>query len=203
VQLQRCFGLGSIVFFSSAVIATGLFGLASTPKPERVDDRHPRLRLRTFNMAATSVIAFGVVCIAALFVAGWGSAPARMQYFYVLSAFWGAIFGSLVSLTQDCLWQVLPPDVGTAHAMGYSSMWRMLGLCLSNIIMGVVLNMFPDYHHATSGPGTTFTGYRLGGYVVICVSALCLTLASATILLTVPRLHQKYANGTHEHPPDA
>merc|ERR1712083_1168651 len=61
--------------------------------------------------------------------------------FYILSALLGATFGLVFSRFQDCTWQLLPPNVEFANAMGFSTMWKLLGAGLGNFIAGLILDL--------------------------------------------------------------
>jgi len=208
LQLQRHFSLVSIVFFLSAAIAAALNALAAPPKPKRVVDRQTEVRAQSFHMTATSVVAFGVVCIMIPFLRIFHDVPTRTRVFYVVASFMGATFGSVFSRFQDCNWQLLPPGVETANAMGYSTMWKLLGAGLGNFGAGLVLDLFQyDHrtasigHHATSaGSGSTLVAYRFAGYLAMCLSSAGFVLVSAMLVLTLPRIA---AEGMEKSPESA
>merc|ERR1719361_2866016 len=81
----------------------------------------------------------------------------RAGSFYVISALLGASFGSVFSRFQDCNWQLLPPQIETANAMGFSTMWKLLGAGLGNFIAGLVLDVFQTDSGVLPGPGSTKT----------------------------------------------
>jgi len=158
-------------------------------------------------MTATSVIAFGIVCILIPFLRLFQSLPTRIRIFYVLAGFLGATFGSVFSRFQDCNWQLLPPGVETANAMGYSTMWKLLGAGLGNFGAGLVLDFFVYTHDTASighqvtsaGPSTSSIAYQFSGYVAMCLSSAAFVLISAALVMTLPRLATSATSAEKSH----
>lgn len=192
VSLQRHFSLISIDFFLSAAVAAVLNALVSPKKPPRDSSANAssEIRVATFRYTAFAVISFGVVCILMPLIHWIPQKVHRAQAFYFLSALLGATFGTVYARFQDCTWQLLPPKVEFANAMGFSTMWKLLGAGLGNFFSGLVLDLFQsetklpadtDAEHATH-----LVAYRVGGYMAVCFGCAALAFVTGSLVLTIP-----------------
>lgn len=207
IPLQRHFSMVSIDFFLCAAVAAALNALAAPPKRRNAKGtaEPAELRAQSFHMTAASVIAFGVTCILLPGVRLIQGLSTRLRVFYVLAGFLGAAFGSVYSRFQDCNWQLLPPGVETANAMGYSTLWKLLGAGLGNFGAGLVLDLFVYNHttaaighHASGTSSTTMIAYKFSGYLAMCLGSAAFVLVSAALVLTLPRLASS-ARSTDAH----
>lgn len=193
VHLRKHFGLISMVFFLSAAVAAVLNAVCSPKKPQQGDRRNTgEIRVTSFRYTAFAVMSFGVVCILLPFVTFFPQKANRAQAFYFLAALLGATFGSVYARFQDCTWQLLPQNVEFANAMGFSTMWKLLGAGLGNFIAGLILDLFPTDHprwDAPTAPGekSKLIAYQLGGYMAVCWISALLAFATGGLVLTIPR----------------
>jgi len=193
VALQRHFSLISIDFFLSAAVAAVLNAVISPKKPNsgRGTPGSGEIRESSFKFTAIAVISFGVVCVLMPFVYFLPHKANRAQALYILGSFLGATFGSVFARFQDCTWQLLPPKVEFANAMGFSTMWKLLGAGLGNFFSGLVLDLFQsdrplpvdtDIKHATH-----LVAYKIGGYMAVCFGSAALAFITGGLVLTIPR----------------
>uniref|UniRef100_A0A7S0B329 Major facilitator superfamily (MFS) profile domain-containing protein n=1 Tax=Pyrodinium bahamense TaxID=73915 RepID=A0A7S0B329_9DINO len=190
VRLQRHFSLISIDFFLSAAVAAVLNALVSPKRPKGSSNSASELRESSFRYTAFATMSFGIVCVLMPFVSFFAQKANRAQAFYVLSALLGATFGSVYARFQDCTWQLLPPNVEFANAMGFSTMWKLLGAGLGNFIAGLVLDLFqkkqqlpPD---ADTLHATHLVAYQIGGYYAVCFGSAFLAFVTGALVLTIP-----------------
>jgi len=189
ISLQMHFSLISIDFFMSAAVAAALNAMLA-PKARKTPGRtsaFTEIRANSFQITAVSVIAFGIACLLMPFVYVFPSRAGRINAFYIISAFLGATFGSVYARFQDCSWQLLPPNVETANAMGFSTMWKLLGAGLGNFIAGLVLDLFQEQTVGTVGDGTSLIAYRKAGYVTVCMTSAVLAFIAGGLVLLLPQ----------------
>lgn len=126
-----------------------------------------------FLVVAT--ICFGITVLLIPCIALFQEPESRDRAFYLCTVVFGGTFGVAFSLFQDLTWELLPPDVDFANAMGFNVMSRLLGIGLGNFACGLMLDMCLD---KTSMEIVT---YKTEGYVMMCVfSGCCVLLAAAT-----------------------
>eukprot|EP00413_Alexandrium_margalefii_P044357 CAMPEP_0204604854 /NCGR_PEP_ID=MMETSP0661-20131031/58128_1 /ASSEMBLY_ACC=CAM_ASM_000606 /TAXON_ID=109239 /ORGANISM="Alexandrium margalefi, Strain AMGDE01CS-322" /LENGTH=595 /DNA_ID=CAMNT_0051616045 /DNA_START=89 /DNA_END=1876 /DNA_ORIENTATION=- len=191
VSLQRHFSLISIDFFLSAAVAAVLNALVSPKKPTgQSTASQSEIRESSFRFTAFAVMSFGVVCILMPFVHFLPHKATRAQALYFLAALMGATFGSVYSRFQDCTWQLLPPNVEFANAMGFSTMWKLLGAGLGNFFSGLVLDLFQSAAPLPAGTDVThathLVAYKLGGYMAVCFGSAALAFIAGGLVLTIP-----------------
>jgi len=191
VRLQRHFSLISIDFFLSAAVAAVLNALVSPKKPPttRVTESAD-IRVTSFRLTAFATLSFGVVCVLMPFVHFFPHEGDRAKAFYVLASGLGATFGSVYARFQDCTWQLLPPKIEFANAMGFSTMWKLLGAGLGNFIAGLVLDLFqsdkPLPLDIVNTRQTNLVGYKIGGYMAVCWGSAVLAFITGFLVLTIP-----------------
>jgi len=195
VRLQRHFSLISIDFFLSAAVAAALNALAAPKKPANGERAAAtEIRATSFKLTAVAVISFGIVCILMPFVHFFPHKANRAQAFYFLAALMGATFGSVYARFQDCTWQLLPPNVEFANAMGYSTMWKLLGAGLGNFLAGLVLDLFQEKNQLAadaSHHNTNLIAYKIGGYMAVCFGSAFLAFVTGALVLTIPGKAEK------------
>ncbi|CAK0809393.1 unnamed protein product [Prorocentrum cordatum] len=193
VEMQMQFSLVSIDFFLSAAAASALNVMLAPGRGHSEDASEGQLllatevRRRSFQMTAASVFAFALVVALIPFLVLLETVEARRGAFYVLSALMGATFGSVYSRFQDCNWQLLPSDVETATAMGFSTMCKLLGAGLGNFVAGLVLDLCQSREmrrHAHADHAAV--AYGPGGYAILCTACSALVFAAGVLVLTIP-----------------
>lgn len=190
VALQRNFSLISIDFFLAAAVAASLNGvlLPNKQKVQRGQTPSWEVRSGSFIVTALATIGFGIVCLLLPFVYFFHTQLMRARALYILSALLGATFGLVFSRFQDCTWQLLPPNVEFANAMGFSTMWKLLGAGLGNFFSGLILDLCQkdeEFLPNTKGK-TTLVGYRFIGYLIVCACSGLLSFSAAALVFTIP-----------------
>lgn len=194
IRLQTQFSLISIDFFLSAAVAAILSSLAAPSRGARQAGNHTgassftEIRVNSFRMTAASVIGFGVVALLMPYVSLIHSLSGRELAFYILTGALGACFGCVFSRFQDCNWQLLPPGVETANAMGFSTMCKLLGAGLGNFAAGLILDAFQDGNFVDdSETSMLIVKYKQAGYIVLCAVSAVLAFVAGTMVLLIPR----------------
>lgn len=210
IEVQMQFSLVSITFFLSAAVAAVLNMMLASGRgnPEEVSGGQPlvatEVRWRSFQMTAASVFSFGLVVAMIPFLVLLETIEARRGAFYVLSALMGATFGSVYSRFQDCTWQLLPSNVETATAMGFSTMCKLLGAGLGNFGAGVILEFFQSRGFSHHGMPVGAAGhvdhmsvaYGPIGYSILCAASATCVIAAGVLILTIPgRVAEEQAKG--------
>lgn len=77
----------------------------------------------------------------------------RLIVYYMLSVGLGLAFGCAYSIIQVLTWVLLPADADVANAMGFVTVVKVVGLGVSNIAAGLILDFFqtPDHHASIVG----------------------------------------------------
>lgn len=224
VMLQKNFSFISIDFFLCAACATivgAVMAPAKDDMPAADSAGAAEIRKHAFLITAMSAMLFGIIVLFMPIIQAFHSQQVRSQAFYVLAGLLGATFGSVYSRFQDCTWQLLPRDVEVANAMGFATMAKLLGAGLGNFVSGVILSFFRignHAHHASATkttdnvPGSASTvadleGYKIGGYIVMCVVCALCVFASGALTLQIPSIAERdaaFVNVTEDekkHPP--
>merc|ERR1719401_261341 len=168
--------MGSIIFFLAAAIASVLVAAADPKKRQQRRQEQAggsqsphgertwaaaelldqRGRLLVLSMSIFGVIVLLIPCLCL-----FQERQSRDRAFYTMTGFFGAAFGVSFSLFQDLTWQILPPEVNFANAMGFNVMSRLLGVGLGNFFCGIILDM-------SYKGGQVATVYEPVGYVIMC-----------------------------------
>jgi len=189
ISLQMHFSLISTDFFLSAAVAAALNAVLAprAPKTPGRTSAFTEVRANSFRVTAASVIGFGVAALLMPFVYLFPTQEARINAFYIISALLGATFGCCYARFQDCTWQLLPPNVETANAMGFSTMWKLLGAGLGNFAAGLVLDFFQDPTVGVSDDKAALIGYSKFGYIAVCVASAVLAFFAGGLVLMLPK----------------
>jgi len=202
ISLQMHFSFISIDFFLSAAVAAVLNALLS-PKAVKTPGRKSaftEIRAKSFHITAASVIGFGIVCLLMPFVYVFPTQEQRINAFYVMSALFGAGFGSVYARFQDCCWQLLPPNVETANAMGFSTMWKLLGAGLGNFVAGLMLDFFQSPLVGIGEDAGMLIQYRKTGYIAVCGTSAMLAFIAGGLVLLLPRRANEGREATDVQP---
>jgi len=206
--LQMHFSFISIDFFLAAAVAAALNALTAPKKAQpgapiaEVKEGSPAAleakerKKRSFRITALSIIAFGWICFAMPFVHMFHTHNSRMQAFYIVAALLGTSFGSVYARFQDCQWQLLPKNVETANAMGFSTTAKLLGAGLGNFVAGLILDLFQSHvkmQAGSDGRTTNLIAYHISGYHVLCTVSALLSWVSGYLVLTLPRQVEEHA----------
>jgi len=198
IRMQQYFSAGSIVFFLSAAIASVIVAALDPAKRPRSTETsagavsdggrawasaellEQRGRLLMLSMSSFGVVVLLIPCL------GLFSEPqSRDRGYYTLTAVFGAAFGVSFSLFQDLTWQILPPEVNFANAMGFNVMSRLLGVGLGNFFCGVILEL------SYSGDHGLATVYQPSGYVIMCTFSGLAVLVSTLVANSAISLARK------------
>jgi len=183
VQLQRTFSATSIVFFLSAAVSSVVSGVAFK-RPAQVGDHTAQAQTDMESLVSrgrtlvVSMVTFAMIVLLIPCIGAFQLRESRKRVFFVLAGFFGAAFGAAFSLFQDLTWQLLPPDVSCANAMGFNVMSRLLGIGLGNFGAGLIL----DYSYSQLG-AADMSGvvYRPEGYAIMCGCCFVATLTSSAV----------------------
>mmetsp|Transcript_14758 Transcript_14758/g.26590 ORF Transcript_14758/g.26590 Transcript_14758/m.26590 type:complete len:685 (-) Transcript_14758:53-2107(-) len=196
VALQEHFSGSSIMFFVSAALAAVLSGAGpprppsanpsaqrlATQEPEAAEDSH---LIKSIVRMAISVTTFALLCFGIPYVALLPQRQARLIIFYVTAAVFGYTFGLSFSQFQGITWQLLPPGIDLANAMGFNVMSRLLGLGVGNFIAGLIL----DFFYVDTGDDAlddfSSGGYGFIGYVTMCTASGIATLIAAALSYSI------------------
>mmetsp|Transcript_17896 Transcript_17896/g.36140 ORF Transcript_17896/g.36140 Transcript_17896/m.36140 type:complete len:451 (+) Transcript_17896:1-1353(+) len=193
VAMQQHFSMGSIVFFCAAAIASVLVA-AMDPRKRR--QRGPAQPGSSGDSATTgsvdaactmaevleqrgkvlvsSMCCFGLIVLLIPILSCFPDRDTRGRAYYTIAALFGASFGTSFSLFQDLTWQILPQEVNFANAMGFNVMSRLLGVGLGNFLAGLILD-------ATYETVDGRSGYRVSGYVIMCLFSGVSVLVSSAV----------------------
>lgn len=208
VAMQEHFSIGSIFFFLAAAIASVLIALVHAKKPPRPatrpqaapseaseaqqsamtgaqsTERHwaaaevmeQRGRMLTIAMCTFGIIILLIPCLG-LIKDSWH----RDRAYYIMTVCFGFSFGVSFSLFQDLTWQMLPPEVNFATAMGFNVMSRLAGVGLGNFLCGLILEMSYD---VVDG----MVVYSIAGYVIMCTLSGIAILVSTAVATSAIKL---------------
>jgi len=194
VRMQLHFSLSSIVFFLSAAAASCSIALYNRAS-QAVGMAEEEILVQRARLLVFSMIVFGLVVIVLPVLSLFEEEYARNVVFYCFSTIFGGAFGACFSLFQDMTWQLLPPDIHVANAMGFNVMSRLLGVGLGNFIAGIILEFSyqgerlesTEMTAATAVAGSLVSGdalvrvYSPGGYVIMCTCSGVAVLISAAL----------------------
>uniref|UniRef100_A0A7S4SF44 Major facilitator superfamily (MFS) profile domain-containing protein n=1 Tax=Alexandrium monilatum TaxID=311494 RepID=A0A7S4SF44_9DINO len=201
---QQQFSLGAIVFFLSAALTSCLSGLVRAPRRDGggagedggagdgrgtgkvgAGDRgggavSPSRQASNMEikgrMLVVSMLVFGLVVITIPTIALLSDRQARTVMFYVFTVVFGGSFGTCFTIFQELTWQLLPPGVRVANAMGFNVMSRLFGVGLGNFLSGMILDL------AYSGETD---GYLVWGYWVMHSFSGVVVLVSIPVTFSV------------------
>lgn len=194
VQLQESFSTSSIIFFIAAAAATVVGGLSDKRQmPEEQEQsetstagiKDPLVLIRRVNCVMYVGVAYAVVALALPVVCLFEQHQTRMWIFYVFALLLGSAFGSGFARFQDITWQLIPPGVDVANAMGFNIMCRLFGVGVGNFIAGVVLEfyMIPEQVDWYLQPHSkSLPLYRPMGYIVMCTFCAAVSVFSSWIM---------------------
>jgi len=201
-QLQVTFSTSSIIFFISAAVATILGGLSdkffnqpnSNPTPgARI--QNPAILISRLQTVMKVAIAYAITCCLMPLVSLFHDHSMRIRGFYFCALLLGFAFGTGFARFQDITWQLIPPNVDVANAMGFNIMCRLFGIGVGNFFAGVLLDFFLLPLHDGNGPedwdkyyhrldtnafqAQSSAVYRPSGYFAMCglCSVVCLLSA--------------------------
>mmetsp|Transcript_78918 Transcript_78918/g.139689 ORF Transcript_78918/g.139689 Transcript_78918/m.139689 type:complete len:675 (-) Transcript_78918:31-2055(-) len=182
VSLQVHFSGSSIVFFIAAAVAAVLSGAGpqrpgtSAPARQAGEDSH---LVRLIVQMTYSVSWFALMCFSFPWLIMLPSVHMRLVLFYISAGLTGYAFGLAFSQFQGITWQLLPPGIDLANAMGFNVMCRLLGIGVGNFIAGVILDFFfIDIDESMSVGGG---GYSFIGYFLMCTASGLATLVAAVL----------------------
>uniref|UniRef100_A0A7S4SF09 Major facilitator superfamily (MFS) profile domain-containing protein n=1 Tax=Alexandrium monilatum TaxID=311494 RepID=A0A7S4SF09_9DINO len=184
---QQQFSLGSIVFFLSAALTSCLSGLVRAPRRDGEgagdhggDAASPSRQASNMEikgrMLVASMLVFGLVVFTIPTLALFSDRQARNVVFYVFTVVFGGSFGMCFTIFQELTWQLLPPGVRVANAMGFNVMSRLFGVGLGNFLSGMILDM--AYSDKTNG-------YLVWGYWVMHSFSGVVVLVSIPVAFSV------------------
>lgn len=198
VAMQRHFSIGSICFFLAAALASVIVALASPARrqqtlqqeqqeSEQVSPLERQVSNRTWAAAelleqrgrwlTKAMCVFGVIVLSIPSLAFFQERHNRQNAYYLMISCFGFSFGVSFSLFQDLTWQMLPPDVNFATAMGFNVMSRLAGVGLGNFLCGVILDMS---FRKIDG----MVVYNVSGYIIMCTFSGIAVLISTRIAST-------------------
>lgn len=187
--MQQHFSAGSICFFLSAAISSVAVACLDPAKrqlgknsgevsPKSSDGARAwasaELLAQRGKLLTIAMVSFGVIVLLLPTLALFEDADLRDRAYYSITILFGTAFGVSFALFQDLTWQILPPEVNFANAMGFNVMSRLLGVGLGNFFCGVILDVSLDK------TGAKDSVYAPVGYVIMCTfSGLAVLLSTA------------------------
>jgi hypothetical protein len=206
-QLQDNFSTSSMIFFLAAALATVVGGLSD--KMQRANQsvgvgltgthsrwiKEPQILIARLHSVVKCGICYAIVATMIPVVCLFESHTMRISAFYVCALLLGLVFGSGFARFQDITWQLIPPDVDVANAMGFNIMCRLFGVGVGNFVAGLLLDFFmyengsiPPrwqawYHHVfiPSDQAQAAPVYAPNGYVVMCLFCAAICLSSSRL----------------------
>lgn len=141
--------------------------------PEPLEDVPEEESSRTvaLNSVVYSQVAFASVVCTIPLVAMFPTLQQRLTAFYFLSVAFGLSFGMVYARFQECIWNLLPPGVDIANAMGFAAMSKLAGVGLGNFAAGAILDRFTAMG----------SNYDVRGYVVVAILSSGCVFASAVL----------------------